>query len=283
MPFSVTNAPTQFMNMMNDLLGKYLGKFVLLFLDNVLIYSANPQDHADHLRKVLGKLREHQLFAKAYKCEILKKSIEFLGQQICRGGMTPTEAKLKAVQDWATPQDVKGVRSFLGFANYYRCFVKDFAAIADTLTSLTKKDVEWQWGPYQWRAFQQLKESLCAAPVLLSPDPKLPYTVVTDASGTAASGVLMQDQGNGLQPLAFLSRWLKTAEQRHSAYEREMVATAYCLQSWWHYLEGCLGGVTVVTDHQPLVRLMDQQVLTQVQRRWLRLRLFQSIRPIIKY
>ena len=111
-----------------------MGKFVLVFLSDILIYSANPQDYADHLRKVLGKRREHQLFAKASKCEILKTSVEFLGQQICRGGMTPTKAKLKAVQDWATPQDVKGIRSFLGFANYYRCFVKDFAAIADPLT-----------------------------------------------------------------------------------------------------------------------------------------------------
>ena len=119
MAFGVSNAPAQFMNMMNDLLGEYLDKFVLVFLDNVLIYSANPQDHVDHLRKVLGKLREHQLFAKASKCEILKTSVEFFGQQIYRGGMTPGEAKLKAVQDWATPQDVKGIRSFLGFVNNY--------------------------------------------------------------------------------------------------------------------------------------------------------------------
>ena len=143
MPFGVTNAPAQFMNMMNDLLGEYLDKFVLVFLDDVLILSTNQQDHAEHLRKVLKKLREHQLFAEASKCEILKTSVEFFGQQICRGGMTPIEAKLKAVRDWATPQDVKGVRFFLGFANYYRCFVKDFAAIAGPLTSLTKKDVEW--------------------------------------------------------------------------------------------------------------------------------------------
>ena len=130
------------MNMMNDLLSEYLDKFVLVFLDDVLIYFANPQDHLAHIKKVLGKLREHQLFAKASNCEILKTSVEFLGQQICKGGMTPTEAKLKAVRDWATPQDVKGVRSFLGFTNYYRWFVKDFAVIADPLTSLTKKDVE---------------------------------------------------------------------------------------------------------------------------------------------
>ena len=131
MHFGIINAPAQFMNMMNDLLGEYLDKFVLVFLENILIYSANQQDHEEHLRKVLGKLKEHQLFAKANKCEILKTSIEFLVEQIYRGGMTPTEAKLKAVRDWATPQDIKGVRSFLGFANYYRHFVKNFVAIAD--------------------------------------------------------------------------------------------------------------------------------------------------------
>ena len=160
---------------------------------------------------------------------MLKTSVEFLGQQISRGGMTPTEAKVKAVRDWATPEDMKGVRSFLGFANYFHRFVQNFATIADPLTSLTRKDVEWQWGPYQWRAFQQLKEALCAVLVLLFPDPKLPYTVVTDASSTAAGGVLMQDQGDGLQPLAFLSRRLKPTEQRYSAYERELAAVAYCL------------------------------------------------------
>ena len=119
MPFGVTNAPAQVMNMMNALLGEYLDKFVLVFLDNVIIYSANPQDHAKHLRTVLGKLREHKLYAKASKCEMLKTSVEFLGQQICRSGMTPTEAKLKAIRDCATPKDVEGVRSFLGFANCY--------------------------------------------------------------------------------------------------------------------------------------------------------------------
>ena len=119
MPFGNINTPAQFMNMINALLGECLDKFILVFLDDALIYSANPQDHAQHLWKVLGKLCEHKLFAKASKCEMLKTSVEFLGQQISRGGMTPTEAKLKAVRDWATPEDVKGVRSFLGLANYY--------------------------------------------------------------------------------------------------------------------------------------------------------------------
>ena len=169
----------------------------------------------------------------------MKTSIEFLGQQITRGGMTPTEAKLKAVREWSQPQNIHEVRSFLGFANYYRHFVRDFAAIANPLTELTRKGMQWQWGPMQRSAFRALQDALCAAPILRYPDPQLPYTVVTDASGIAAGGVLLQDFGQGLQPLAFLSRRLKPTEQRYSAYERELAAVAYCLQSWRHYLEGC--------------------------------------------
>ena len=176
--------------------------------------------------------------------------------------MTPTEAKLKAVQDWAIPQNVKDIRSSLGFANYYWRFVWNFAEIADPLTSLTRKDAVWQWGPFQLRAFQQLKNRLCATSILQFPDPKLPYTVVTDASGTTAGGVLIQDQGDGLQPLASLSRWLKPMEQRYNDYERELAVVAYCLMSQRYYLEGCPGGVMVVTDHELLVRFMEQQVLS---------------------
>ena len=145
MPFGVTNAPAQFMFMMNDLPGKYLDKFVIIFLDDVLTYSANPQDHVDHLRKVFGRRRHHQLYTKASKCDIMKKSVEFLGQQIYAGGMTPTEATLKAVRDWAIPQNVSDIRSFLGFANYYQRFVRNFAETIDPLTSLTWKDAVWQW------------------------------------------------------------------------------------------------------------------------------------------
>ena len=185
--------------------------------------------------------------------------------------MTTTEAKLKVVWNWAKPQNVRDIRSFLGFANYYRTFVKNFASVAGPLTDLAQKNVPWQWGPYQRQAFQQLKDALCTAPVLLFPDPRLPYIVVTDASGSAAEGALIQDQGNGLQPLAFISRQLKPTKQRYSVHERELAAIAYCLQSWRHYLEGYPSGVTVVTDHQPLTHYMDQPVLSRVQMRWLRL------------
>ena len=185
--------------------------------------------------------------------------------------------------EWEAPQDLKGVRSFLGFANYYRRFVQGYAELASPLTYLTKKDVPWVWGPPQRQAFQRLKQALCNAPLLQYPNPSKPYVVVTDASGLAAGGVLMQDQGQGLRPLAFMSRALKPTEQQYSAYERELAAIAYCFIQWRHYLEGCPGGVTVMTDHKPLTLLMDQQVLSRSQTRWIRLGLFQSIQPKITY
>ena len=128
---------------------------------------------------------------KTSKCTIGVNEVEFLGQWVTPNGMTPTEQKVKAIRDWERPKDLRDVRSFLGFANYYRRFICDSAAVANPLTELTKKDVPWQWGPFQREAFQRLKEALCNAPFLLYPDPKLPYVVVTDASGTAVGGVLM--------------------------------------------------------------------------------------------
>ena len=149
MPFGLTNAPMQFMNMMNDLLGNYLDQFILIILDDILMYFANVKEHAEHLEKVLQILRKHGLYDKASKREIYKYSVEFLGQQICGGGMTPTQAKLKAVHDWSKQQDIRDFWSFLDFANYYRRFVKNFVGVASPLTDLARKGVPWQWGPYQ--------------------------------------------------------------------------------------------------------------------------------------
>ena len=283
MPFGVTNAPSQFMHLVQDVLREYLDDFVIVFIDDILIFSRTTEEHCKHLRLVFKRLAEQQVYAKASKCLIHVKELEFLGQWITTRGVAPVKGKLNAVRAWETPINVKDIRSFLGFANYYRRFVPGYASIASPLTMLTKKDVQWHWGPLQRKAFEDLKSALCAAPLLIYPDPSLPYTVVSDASGDAAGGVLMQDQGEGLRPVAFMSRAFKPTEQRYSAYERELAAVAYCFIQWRHYLEGCPGGVTVVTDHKPLTLLMDQQVLSRSQTRWIRLGLFQSIQPKIKY
>ena len=282
-PFGVTNAPAQFMNLMNDLLRDLLDKCIVVFLDDILVYSRTVEEHAEHLRAVFRRLREHKLYAKASKCEIAYSKVDFLGQHVTPKGMVPQEQKLKALREWETPRDIRGVRSFLGFTNYYRRFVRHYAEVAHPLTDLTKKDIGFQWGPMQERAFRALKAALCKAPILVFPDPSLPYTVVTDASQHAVGGVIMQDQGAGLQPIAFHSKMLKPSEMQYSAYERELAAIAYCFITWRHYIEGCPGGVTVLTDHQTLRSLMDQPVLSRVQTRWLRLGLFQSIMPTIQY
>ena len=135
----------------------------------------------------------------------------------------------------------------------------------------------------QQKAFEETKTALCNAPILVFPDPLLPYTVVTDASKHAVGGVIMQDQGDGLRPIAFYSKTLSASEVKYSAYERELAGIAYCFIAWRHYVEGCPGGVTVLTDHQTLRSLMDQQVLTRAQTRWVKLGLFQSISPNIQY
>ena len=209
--------------------------------------------------------------------------MDFLGQHVTPAGMSPQEQKLKAVREWETPRDIRGVRSFLGFTNYYQRYIQHYAELVNPLTDLTKKDVGYQWGPMQQKAFETVKTALCNAPILVFPDPLLPYTVVTDASKHAVGGVIMQDQGEGLRPIAFHSKTLTVSEMKYSAYERELAAIAYCFLTWRHYIEGCPGGVTMMTDHQTLRSLMDQQVLTRAQTRWVKLGLFQSISPTIQY
>ena len=197
--------------------------------------------------------------------------------------MSPQEQKLKAVREWETPRDIRGVRSFFGFTNYYRRYIRHYAELVNPLTDLTKKDVGYQWGPMQQKAFEAVKIALCNAPILVFPDPLLPYLAVTDASKHAVGGAIMQDQSNGLRPIAFHSKTLTVSKMKYSAYERKLAATAYCFLMWRHYIEGCPGGVIVMMEHQTLRSLMDHQVLTQVQTRWMKLGLFQSISPTILY
>ena len=148
-PFGVTNAPAQFMNMMNDLLHDFLDEFVLVFLDDILVFSRSMEEHAEHLRRIFQRLRENKLYAKASKCEMARTTVDFLGQHVTPAGMSPMEQKLRAVREWETPKDIRAVRSFLGFTNYYRRFIRHYAKIAHPLTELTKKEIGYQWGPLQ--------------------------------------------------------------------------------------------------------------------------------------
>ena len=267
MPFGLTNAPATFQTLMNNLFGPYLEHFVLVYLDDILVFSKNGAEHKKHLRLVLEKLREAQLLASPKKCEFGRQSVEFLGHVITSSGVTMEPSKVNAILTWPIPTKISEVRSFLGLAGYYRRFIPKFAALTAPLTGLLKKDQHFVWSTIQQRAFDALKQVLMTQPVLLIPDFSLPFTIFADASGKAIGAVLCQDQGNGLQPLAYLSHTLTAAEQRYGTYDQEMLAIITALKQWRHLIQGL--SVTVVTDHKALTNFHRQRSLNNRQARWL--------------
>ncbi|CAI5482703.1 unnamed protein product [Closterium sp. Yama58-4] len=214
LPFGLTNAPATFQTLMNTVLSEFLGSFVVVYLDDILIFSKSKEEHVQHLQRVFEVLRREKLYAKQSKCEFFLPEVEFLGHVVSASGVRTDPKKIAAVQDWITLTSVKELQSFLGFANYYRRFVQGYASIASPLTDLLRKGVEYVWGPAQQQAFKQMKQSLTYSPTLSYPDPTRPYVVVTDASDQAIGAVLLQDQGRGLQPIAYESRKLRVSNTR---------------------------------------------------------------------
>jgi transposase InsO family protein len=266
LPFGLTNAPATFMHLMQSIFGPHLDHFVIVFLDDILIYSKTLAEHRRHVRMVLELLRRNQLYAKRSKCEFFKQSISFLGHVISGEGISMEQDKVKAIEDWPTPTGVAAVRSFLGLAGYYRRFVKDFSRIAMPLTGLLRTEVKFQWNESQQQSFLQLKQSISTAPVLALPDDSLPYIVSTDASGFAVGATLCQDQGNGPQPIAFLSHKMNEHERNYPVHEQELLAVIIALKEWRHYLFG--RPFKILTDHQSLRYLSTQPHLSPRQIRW---------------
>ena len=197
LPFGLTNAPATFMTLMNDIFREYLDEFVIVYLDDILIYSKTKEEHLKHLWLVLETLKKHKLYAKLKKCELVQQKVEYTGHYISAEGITVDPRKISTIKDWPASTNVSEVRSFLGLASYYRKFVPGFSAIATSLTSLLHKDKHFQWTPSEQEAFDSLKERLITAPVLLLPDPNKPFTITTDTSDFAIGTVLTQDQGKG--------------------------------------------------------------------------------------
>ena len=266
MTFGFCNAPATFAALMNDVLREYIDKFVVVYLDDILIYSNNEAEHVEHVRAVLSKLREHKLYAKPSKCELFKKEVTFVGHIVSEHGVRTDPKKIQAVRDWPRPTSVSDLRSFLGFCNFYRKFVKDYSKIAAPLTYLTKK-VPWVWTDKQTKAFEELKTAMTTTPVLIVPRMELPFFITTDASDYAISAVLEQDHGNGRQPVAFASRKLADAEIRYPIHEKELLAIVWALKEWRFYLDG--RHITAVdTDHASLKYIPTQPHLSARQARW---------------
>ena len=191
MSFGLTNAPAHFMYLMNSVFMPELDKFVVVFIDDILIFSKNEEEHAEHLRIVLQRLREHKLYAKFSKCEFWLKKVQFLGHVISEDGISVDPSKIRDVLDWKTPEIVPEIRSFLGLVGYYRRFVPDFSKIARPMTELLKKGVKFVWDDKCDQAFQTLRKLLTSAPVLAQPDITRPFDVYCDASGTSFGCILI--------------------------------------------------------------------------------------------
>ncbi|WVZ89946.1 hypothetical protein U9M48_036291, partial [Paspalum notatum var. saurae] len=265
MSFGLTNAPAFFTYMMNSVFMNELDKFVVVFIDDILIYSKDEKEHEEHLRIVLARLREHKLYAKFSKCAFWLKEVGFLGHVLSEKGVAVDPSKVEAVLNWKQPESVTGIRSFLGLAGYYRRFIKDFSKIAKPMTSLTKKNVKFIWSPKCEEGFQELKKFLTTAPVLAQPDVTKPFDVYCDASGQGLGCVLMQEG----RVIAYASRQLRKHEANYPTHDLELAAVVHALKIWRHYLLG--NTCHIYTDHKSLKYIFTQPELNMRQRRWLEL------------
>ena len=251
------------MDLMHRVFKPYLDQFVVIFIDDILIYSKSKEDHERHLRLVLQTLKEHKLYAKFSKSKFWLKEVSFLGHVISEKGIAVDPAKVKAVVDWKQPENPTEVRSFLGLAGYYRRFIQDFSKLAGPLTNLTRKNSRFVWDSKCENSFQELKSRLTKAPVLTLPNEKESFTVYTDASKEGLGCVLMQEG----KVVAYASRKLKPHEQNYPTHDLELAAIVFALKKWRHYLYGVV--FEVYTDHQSLKYLFSQKELNLRQRRWM--------------
>jgi len=267
MPFGLTNAPATFQCVMNSILAPYLDRFVVVYLDDILIYSRNQEEHLEHLRIILQLLREHKFYCKRSKCLFGVSQVEYLGHLLTPQGVQVDPKKVHAMVAWPTPTNVHELRSFMGLLQYYSSFIPHFADVAFPLTELFKKDTPWVWASAHETAFCELKRLVSTPPCLIMPSLELPFVVHVDASGFAIGCVLQQDQGAGLQPIAFESRKLQPAERHLAPYDRELIALTHALLKWKHLLLGAQ--FTIHTDQQALKYLLTAPTRTSRQERWL--------------
>ncbi|CAI7880692.1 unnamed protein product [Closterium sp. NIES-53] len=256
MPFGLTNAPATFQMTMNEAFRPLLDKCVIIYLDDILVYSRDKQQHLADLEAVFTVLDKHRLLTKDSKCEFFQDRLEFLGHVISEAGVEIDSKKLDTVKAWHPPTNITELQCFLGFFNYVCRFVPNIARLTAPLTDLLRKGVTFTWGEKEHAAFSTLKNVLCSPPVLRIADPHRPFEVVTDASDIAIGAVLLQDFGNKLQPIAYESQKLHPPEKNYLIHDREMLEIVHAFKVWRCNLTGA--DVTVRTDHKSLQYLRAQ-------------------------
>ncbi|QRV81327.1 Transposon Tf2-1 polyprotein [Ceratobasidium sp. AG-Ba] len=269
MPFGLKNAPAVLQRMMNDIFRHLLGVTVVVYMDDILIFSEKEEDHAEHVKEVLKILRENNLYAKLSKCKFFVKKVIFLGLVITPEGISMEEEKIKAIMEWGAPRKIKEVQAFLGFVNFYRRFIAEFSKIARPLHNLTKKDTKFEWNQECQQALEEIKKRVSQDPVLIHPNPDKPFILETDASGIAIGAILSQRGDDGyLHPVAYLSKSYNDAQRNYDTANKELLAIVESLKHWRIYLEGTILPVTVFTDHRNLERWKNAETFNRRHARW---------------
>ncbi|GJR70755.1 putative reverse transcriptase domain-containing protein [Tanacetum coccineum] len=265
MPFGLTNVPAVFMDLMNRVCKSYLDKFIIVFIDDILVYSKNEEAHGKHLKIILELLKKERLYAKFLKCDFWLDSVQFLGHVIDHSCVQVNPTKIEAIKSWAAPTTLTKVKQFLGLVGYYRRFIEGFSLISEPLTKLTQKDKKYEWGKEEEEAFQTLKQKLCSAPILALPEGTEDFVVYCDASLKGYGAVLMQRE----KVIAYASRQLKVHEENYTTHDLELGAVVFALRLWRHYLYGTK--CVVFTDHKSLQYILNQKELNLRQQRWIEL------------
>ena len=269
--FGLTNSPATFQRFMNDSFRDMIAEgWLAIYMDDLLIFSPDEETHRERTKRVLQCMTELDLHLKLEKCRFATTEVEYLGMIVKPGQLAMDPVKLDGIASWPTPEKVKDVRSFLGFANFYRHFIPDYSNVACPLINLTKKNLPWSWSSACQHSFDTLKSLFLSKPVLHLPDPAAPFAVATDASKYASGAILLQTDSNGeWHPCSYLSQSFSPAERNYDIYDRELLAVIRALKSWRHYLHRSPFPVQVFTDHKNLTYFRSPQNLNRRQARWL--------------
>lgn len=270
-PFGLVNAPATFQRYINEQLREHLDVNATAYMDDVLAYtSGDEEEHWTTVRQILTKLAKAGLYLDLDKCEFMCREVKYLGFIIKAGkSITVDPSKVQAIVEWQPPTSVKGVRSFLGFANFYRCFIENFSEITAPLTKLTKKGAVWRWDSEENEAFKKLKNIFATKPVLTQWDPDRDTVLEADCSGYALGGCLSQFDSNGtLRPVAYYSRRLTSAEFNYPIHDKEMLAIVSCLREWQAELQSVAKPFTILSDHKNLSYFSTKRLLNERQVRY---------------